>query len=102
MMEFTTEGLCTIEGKPFVALLIDGETKGQLTPGEAQQLGLRIIQSAIEAERDAGFLKFMLDMDDSKQGKVMAGGMLQGLREFRQQWDPEGYDAAAAAREAGE
>lgn len=101
-MELTFDARCTIEGKPFIAILIDGESKGQLDPGEVQQLGLRAIQSGIEAERDAGFFKFMLSMDDTQDGKAMAATLLHGLREQRSQWDPDGSDAAVAARTADE
>jgi len=88
----------TIEGKPFVALLADGEQIGQLTPIEAQEFGIRAIQSGIEAERDAGFFKFMRTMDESPEGLGAAAAMLHGLREHRQQADPDGSDVAAEAR----
>jgi hypothetical protein len=88
-MELTFDAGTTIEGKPFVRVLIDDKQVGQLDPIDAQMLGLRAIKSAIEAERDAGFLSFMLSMDDSREGVVMAGAMLHGLRENRQQADPE-------------
>lgn len=101
-MLLSTEALVTAEGKPFVAVYIDGERKGQLTPHEVQMFGMRCIQSGIEAERDAGFLNFMLSIDNSKKGLQYAGAMLHGMREHRQQVDPEGFDAAEQQRDEEE
>lgn len=101
-MELSTEARVTLEGKPFIALLIDGEQRGQFTPHEIQMFGMRCIQCGIEAERDAGFLKFMLSMDDSREGLQAAGAMLHGMREHRQQVDPEGFDAAEQQRDEEE
>lgn len=86
-MELTTDARVTLEGKPFVAVLLDGEQVGQLDPGEAVHLGLRTIQSGIEAERDAGFWSFMLSLDDTRGGVQAAAAMLAGLREHRGQYD---------------
>lgn len=88
-MELTFDARVTIEGKPFIAVLIDTEQIGQLDPGEAMSLGLRAIQSGIEAERDAGFLSYMLDLDDSEGGVRMAAVMLDGLRKYRAQFDTQ-------------
>lgn len=88
-MELTFDARCTLEGKPFVAVLVDNEQVGQLDPGEVITLGLRAIQSGIEAERDAAFLTFMLSLDNSKGGLQAAGAMLHGLREHRAQYDAE-------------
>lgn len=86
-MELTTDARVTLEGKPFVAVLLDGEQIGQLDPGEAVHLGLRTIQSGIEAERDAGFWAFMLSLDDTRGGMQAAAAILTGLREHRAQYD---------------
>ena len=88
-MELTFDARVTIEGKPFIAVLIDTEQVGQLDPGEAMSLGLRVIQSGIEAERDAGFLNFMLELDDSEDGFRAAATMLDGLRKHRAQFDTQ-------------
>lgn len=88
-MELTFDAKCTLKGKPFVHVLIDGEVVGQLTPGEAQVLGARVIASGIEAERDAGFLTYMLTLDNTPSGVPMAAAMLAGLREHRAQFDPQ-------------
>jgi hypothetical protein len=78
-------------GKPFIQMTCaygDNEVfVSKMRPSVATALGLRAIQAAIEAERDAGFVKFVrdgMDMDDRA-----AGMMLSGLREFRQQFDAE-------------
>lgn len=85
----TFDARVTLEGKPFIAILVNDDQVGQLSPGEVQTLGLRAIQSGIEAERDAGFFKFMRSMDGSQQGLQAAGAMLAGLRDHRQQFDPQ-------------
>lgn len=57
----------------------------KMPPDIATALGLRAIQAAIESERDAGFISFMLEgleTDDQT-----ASGMLAGLREYRRQFD---------------
>lgn len=87
-MELTFDARCTSQGKPFVAIILDGKELGQLDPDTCQQLGLRAIQAGIEAERDAGFFKFMRVLDPSPDGLQAAGAMLHGLREHRAQYDP--------------
>lgn len=101
-MELTFDARVTIKGKPFVCVIIDGKEVGQLTPLETKHLGLRVLESGIEAERDAGFLKFMLEMDPTSRGLVHAGAMLRGLREHRQQADADGRDVAEEARTEGD
>lgn len=58
----------------------------QLPPDIVTALGLRAIQAAIEAERDAGLIAFMRE-GGATDGQVSA--MLVGLREHRQQFDAE-------------
>jgi hypothetical protein len=79
------------DGRPFVKMtctLANGEPvfATQLRPSMVTALGLRAIQSAIEAERDAGMVAFMHDAGIDDQG---IGVMLTGLREHRQQFDAE-------------
>lgn len=74
------------DGKPFVHVLFDGEKVGQLTPGEALNFGIRGIQFAIEAERDAALLLAMKKVDDSDE---FAAAMLTLVREHRSQVDPD-------------
>lgn len=88
-MELTTDARVTLEGKPFVAVLLDGKQIGQVDPSEAVHMGLRTIQSGIEAERDAGFWAFMLSLDDTPGGLQAAAAMLAGLREHRGQHDEQ-------------
>ena len=57
---------------------------GQLTVEDAYAQGVRFISAAIEAERDAGLVKFLrhVDFDDR-----MVAALITGLREFRTQHD---------------
>lgn len=88
-----TEGMCTVKGKPFVQITarcaVSGksshEHKGQVDPAEAIQLGLRLIQAAIEAERDAGTLKFLTT--EAEFDLPHAGVLIEGMRRNRQQFD---------------
>lgn len=75
-------------GHPFVIVRWGGE-EGQLTPGDAAQLAFQLLESSIEAERDAGFMKFLRSMDFSMPE---AGAMLKGLRDHRQQHRVDGFD----------
>jgi hypothetical protein len=76
------------DGRPFVQMT---STVGgvpvfscKMAPSVVTALGLRAVQSGIEAERDAGFVAFLrsIDADDSA-----IGGLLDGLREYRKQFD---------------
>lgn len=87
---FTTDARCTIEGKPFVAVTYtdsDGKVvaEGQLSPAGCLALGIRTIQSAIEAERDAGLVLFFKEAGFEDNA---IGALLTGMREHRQQWGP--------------
>lgn len=76
------------DGRPFVQMTcaLDGVPvfAAKLSPDVVTALGLRAIQSAIEAERDAGFIAFLnsLGADDEH-----IGAMLTGLRDHRVQFD---------------
>lgn len=60
------------------------QTKMPCAVGTA--MGLRIIQASIEAERDAGMVAYLRDcaFDDPQ-----VSAMLLGMREHREQFDPE-------------
>jgi hypothetical protein len=83
---FSTQGMATKAGKPFVMTYVNDEPFGQLTPSEAIAMGTRMIQSAIEAERDAGMIAFFrsIDMDEED-----AGRMIMAMRDHRQQAEPQ-------------
>lgn len=76
-------------GKPFVQMTCSlGKTPVfsiKMSPAVATALGLRAIQAAIEAERDAGFIGFV--RDGLQMDNRAAGMMLGGLREHRAQFD---------------
>lgn len=96
---FVSEGRVASEGiKPFVqtAIVMEGEEKpiliGQVTPGEAVVMGVRIIQTGLEAERDAGLVRYL--RSENMPDAVIAQ-LLEGMRRFREQWDLERGDIAA-------
>lgn len=83
---FELQGCVTMEGKPFVLTTIDGKPFGQLTPGEALNHGIRAIQAAVEAERDAAA---MLGLQKAGLDEEAIAGFLVMLREHRGQVDPD-------------
>lgn len=82
----STQGMTTKEGKPFVMSFINDEPFGQLSPTEAIAMGTRCIQSAIEAERDAGMVAFFRStgMEDED-----AARMILAMRDHREQAEPK-------------
>lgn len=78
-------------GNPFIQLTCSVGDKEvfqvNLSPDVATALGLRALQSAIEAERDAGFIKFL--RDEMGVEDRLIGPMLSGMREYRQQFDAD-------------
>lgn len=79
-------GQVRIDGKPFVLTRVGGRDFGQLTPRDAISMGTRFIMAAIEAERDAGVLRWMID-----EGKSSAeiGKFLTEMRAHRDSADPD-------------
>lgn len=80
------QGQVNLQGKPFVMTSVDGKPFGQLTPRSAMNMGTRFIMAAIEAERDAGVIRGMLD-----EGKTFAeiGEQLTTIRKYRDSTDPD-------------
>ncbi len=78
-------GQVRIDGKPFVLTSVAGKDFGQLTPAEAINMGTQFIMAAIEAERDAGVVRGMLD-----EGKTLEeiGAQLTTIRKYRDSADP--------------
>lgn len=79
------------DGRPFVKMtcsLKDGTPvfSTQFRPSLVTALGLRAVQAAIEAERDAGLVAFMREGGATDE---QIGHMLVGLRTHREQFDPE-------------
>ncbi|MGH2897904.1 MAG: hypothetical protein ACRDMZ_04465 [Solirubrobacteraceae bacterium] len=87
------------DGRPFVQMtcaLDDVPVFAvKMSPATVTALGLRAIQSAIEAERDAGLVAFLAE---SGMEERLIGGMLVGVREHRQQFDTD----AGSMRPLGE
>lgn len=81
-----TLGQVRLDGKPFVLLLLDGKAAGQLPPSEAMAMGIRFIQSAIEAERDAATI---LGLRDAGFDDATSAGFLDFVRKHRGQVDPD-------------
>lgn len=69
---------CALDGVPVFAV--------KLSPAVMTALGLRAIQSAIEAERDAGVVAFLKEGGADER---VIGGLLMGMREHRAQFEPE-------------
>lgn len=80
------QGCVRRDGKPFVITSLDGQPLGQLTPGEALNMGIRAIAAAQESERDAALL-----IGAKKAGfdEHTAAGLLAMIREHRDQVDPD-------------
>jgi len=87
LIEFAA-GVSGTTREPFVHVTW-GNEKGQLTPAEAMQHGIRAIQAAIEAERDAGFIDWAMSSDGPHLELPHAAAMLAGLRDHRSQADPD-------------
>lgn len=92
----TFEGMVSgISGKPFVKLTV---RKGarlvyevKFDPATVTALGLRAVQAAIEAERDAGFVAFLAAESPVGLGLSTEASrhMLRGLRDHREQFDSD-------------
>jgi hypothetical protein len=78
-------------GKPFVQMTCSIGDKQvfqvNMPPDVVTALGLRALQAGIEAERDAGFVKFL--REGMEMDPVAVGYMLSGLRDYRQQFDAD-------------
>ena len=68
---------CSVEGQPVFAT--------QLRPSMATALGLRGVQAAIEAERDAGLIAFL--RDELGVPNETLGAVIVGMRDNREQFD---------------
>lgn len=87
-------------GRPFVQMTcaLDGEPvfAWKMSPAVCTALGLRAVQAAIESERDAGLVGFVLgefsdqiEMPEGDERKQLAGVFLDGMRRHREQFDAE-------------
>lgn len=83
---FSTQGMVTTEGKAFVGTFINDQAFGQMSPAEAIAMGTRCIQSAIEAERDAGLIKFLKSLGT---GAAEINALIVGMRDYRDQAEPK-------------
>ena len=81
-----TQGMVTSEGKAFVTTFVNEEAFGQMSPAEAIAMGTRCIQSAIEAERDAGTIAFLKAQGASED---VINGFILGMRDHRDQAGPK-------------
>lgn len=80
--EISTEGIVSIQGKPYVQLAID-ISPTQLTPGKAREVALMLLEAADAAESDAVLMQFareMIGLDD-----IRAAQLLDQLRKSREQ-----------------
>lgn len=83
---FSTQGKVTKEGKAFVETFVNDEPFGQLSPEEAIAMGVRAISAGIEAERDAGLIRFL--KASAKLDDDAIAVLINGMREHRDQYDP--------------
>jgi hypothetical protein len=81
----STHGMVTAEGKAFVTTYVDEVPFGRMTPAEAIAMGTRCIQSAIEAERDAGLIRFLKSLGTGEQE---INALIRGMRDYRDQAEP--------------
>jgi hypothetical protein len=72
--------------KPFVKMRA-GEAAWQMTPAQARQHALIILDAAVEAERDAATIAFVENI--MGQDEQAAGAFLLGMREHRIEWIEE-------------
>lgn len=79
-------GQVRADGKPFVLTRVGGKEFGQLSPRDALNMGTRFIMAAIEAERDAGVVRAMLDGGFAQQ-EIAA--QLTLIRKYRDSADPD-------------
>lgn len=86
LVEF--QGCARKDGKPFVITSIDGNPIGQLTPGEATNMGIRAIQAAVESERDAATILGLKAAGGEFDDKTIASFLLM-IRANRGQVDPD-------------
>lgn len=84
-MSIQCEGQVRLDGKPFVKITVDGKDVGQVDPATAMSMGTQFIMAGIEAERDAGVVRGMLD-----EGKTprQVGEQLTTIRKYRDSADP--------------
>ncbi len=100
--EWTTfEGLVNVGDKQPFCMMKCGLGKDpvfamKMAPATMLAMGVRAIQAALEAERDAGLIAYVegefsddvgLPQGDTRIG--IAGAMLDGMRRHREQFDPE-------------
>jgi hypothetical protein len=81
-----TQGMVTIKGKAFVTTFVNEKPLGQMSPAEAIAMGTRCIQSAIEAERDAGMIRALQSMGIEEED---ASRFLLAMRDHRDQAGPK-------------
>lgn len=79
-------GQVRLDGKPFVKLEVLREDFAQLAPRDAMNMGTRFIMAAIEAERDAGMVRGMLDEGRTREE---IGALLTIIRKYRDSADPD-------------
>lgn len=79
-------GQVRLDGKPFVRTVVGGRDFGQLSPRDAINMGTRFIMAAIEAERDAGVVRSMIDEGKSP---TQIGEALTKIRKYRDSADPD-------------
>lgn len=89
--EITVQGMVASRtGEPAVQMRA-GEAAWQMTPAQARQHALIVLDAAVEAERDAATVAFMDKVardggDTGEEAERFAGGFLAAMREHRRDW----------------
>ncbi len=87
--EVTVQGIVSVStGEPVVDMRA-GEAAWQMTPAQARQHALIVLDAAVEAERDAATMAFMRSMDGDEpdeDAERTAGAFLHAMREHRKDW----------------
>ncbi len=83
LASISTSSGTTDKGEPVVILnIFEGEVSKQtrISPGQSISMGLMLIASAIDAERDAGMFRFIKEAGGNNEQLSM---ILDGVRKYR-------------------
>lgn len=84
--DFST-GVSMFDGRPFVVFTVNGKAD-HLPVAKAREIGLALVEAAIEAVRDAAVVDFMME-DSPRDQETMqdAARMLAAIREHRRKYE---------------
>ena len=85
--DVTVHGIVASKTREPLVQMRSGEASWQMTPAQARQHALILLDAAVECERDAATIAFIEDEMDL--GPDRAGAFLQSMREHRKDWFEE-------------